>query len=55
MATTTKIKLREEVRTIELMVPEDAEIPSSEDEAVIIVVIKNSVGVHKPVTYDWAI
>jgi hypothetical protein len=54
-ATTRKVRLGEEARTIELTVPEDAEIPSGEDDAIIILVIKNTVGVFSAPrhTYDW--
>jgi hypothetical protein len=52
----TRIKLREEGTVLDLISPEDADVPAAdEEEATIIVVIGGSVGILRPrrIIYDW--
>jgi hypothetical protein len=52
----TRIKLREEGTVLDLIGPEDADVPAAdEEEATIIVVIGGSVGILRPrrIIYDW--
>jgi hypothetical protein len=52
----TRIKLREEGTVLDLIGPEDADVPAAdEEEATIIVVIGGFVGILQPrrIIYDW--
>jgi hypothetical protein len=52
----TRIKLRDEGTVLDLIGPEDADVPAAdEEEATVIVVIGGFVGILQPrrIIYDW--